>query len=87
MAIHQVPSDRPSNLPKGKVKDRRNRDLRSYQKTALSAVSNVIVKFVSQEAPGGGPAMSLHRPQSSPGYLGTESHPAVRRTDARLAEK
>lgn len=40
-------------MPKGEVKDRRKRDLGSYQKAALSAVSNVMVKFVSQKAPAG----------------------------------
>lgn len=49
--IPQFPSNRP-NVPKGKVKGRLNRDLGSHQKEQWRA-SNVMVKFVSQNAPTG----------------------------------
>lgn len=57
MPIHQVLFKQAEQPAEGKVKDRRNRDLGSRPKTASSAVGNVTVKFVSQEALGRGPDM------------------------------
>jgi hypothetical protein len=86
IAIHQV----PSNLLKGKVKDRRKRDLGSDQKVVKRSYQQRHGEVCQPGGSSRGPAMSLHRLQESyPGSGVTESHPTadVRRTDARLAEK